>query len=89
MAGDLPDALHDLHARLLIVEHKLSLPMSIADKALVETMEQRRSDMGEAARLCTEAFHEAQAEAERAGSHEPIARFVRRLKRGEFDHYSH
>lgn len=87
MDGDLPDALHDLHARLLILEHRLGLPMSVADRMIVEAMVQRRADERESARRRDEEFGKAKAEAERVGSYEPIDAFVRKLKRGEFDRY--
>jgi hypothetical protein len=75
-------ALADINARLIWLEIKAGVPMSQLDRMIAKAMDARRRAPIEQARRNIEAFHEAEAEAERAGHRGPIDRFLQRLKAG-------
>jgi hypothetical protein len=82
---DLPRLVHDVYDRLLIVEHKLGLPMSFVDRMLAEEMLRRRQARLEADARRDAAFRKAKTEAESLGHNGPVDDFVRELRRGAFE----
>jgi hypothetical protein len=81
---DLDKRLGDLGVRLLWLEAKLDVPMSIVDKAMADHFARERRERGARATAQHLAGLQAMAEAEHTGSHKPIDDFVARVKAGEF-----
>jgi hypothetical protein len=82
-AMDDPDRamLYELGMRVLCLEKKAGMPMSIADEMIADHTLARRRAAVEKSRRRIEAYREAKAESERSGSPEAIDRFVRELRR--------
>jgi hypothetical protein len=83
--AELEKIVFGLNDRLLVVESRLGMPMSVIDKMVVEDITRRREEAKAAETRRNEAFYAARAEAEKAGDRGPLDAFTRRLNAGEFE----
>jgi hypothetical protein len=74
----------ELDYRLLWLEDRAGVPMSIIERLIAQRAVEQRRRPSQDRDLRLEAFRGALAEAERTGTNAPIDRFVQKLKAGGF-----